>query len=54
MQDDDASYYQRRVESETILAERAKQPEVVAVHRQLASLYLKRLKSTGGTGTNLG
>lgn len=39
----DLDYYERRAEQELELAQRATNPEVVAVHYRLAELYLDRL-----------
>ncbi len=43
MIEDDASYFQRRAEQEVEQAQRATQPEVVAVHYALANHYLERM-----------
>lgn len=44
MHEDDANYYRRRAETETGLAEMAEQPQAVAAHYQLATLYFERLE----------
>jgi hypothetical protein len=45
MSNDDLTYYRHRAEIETELAAQATQPEVVAVHTQLATAYLERVGS---------